>query len=648
MYQPFKFVEVMQKMLKKEESIIMFAESEPHRHHPEEYQVQSATHSPHPQPNYVPLSNPVSPQSVQLTNTVDSTWINLSSTLNDVSDARGRMEKVVNLHQHLQTRVFNGQVPMVNSSHLNNMEDEKNRAFLYRVMQEIQSCREDKQKILQQHSTVIFGNLRALTDSVLDLLKQYRTNMAYKMIGREVVGGPEIDRLQDICRPLGQGVNDAMDQINRLSNLRFSNGVDDEDSLTQEVISMYKELFKRLVANCLVIDKHPFQVVMKDKKFIVELRHLMGTVLPQTQFETTVALIDARTYSSLLQNHQTEVRKVGQVKIRNSAKDGKTRSTTNSDTGQVIVKFNNVSISIPARGGDRTKSETVAEEKLTLFFRSEIPITFCTGESTIIETQTFSLPLVVTTHGKQEADANATIFWDNAFHMPNRLGFEVFDPVPWENLLDYLDCFWRRHVESEPGYEVNTKGKGLDDSARQFLTEKFFGLEGRQRQRPVKFDVTWKQVSRNNVQGQDYSFWTWFYKVVELVGSPYVKKYWYARLIEGFISRQASEFKLFQCHVGTFMFRFSESQLGKLVITAVKKSKEGDKVVISCDPDSIATFKQKRSLPGNMKDLVGLQILYPNITKDDAFREFYEPDSRSKLTLNRVDFIFGAVLNNWL
>ena len=36
-------------------------------------------------------------------------------------------------------------VPMVNSSHLNNMEDEKNRAFLYRVMQEIQSCREDKQ-----------------------------------------------------------------------------------------------------------------------------------------------------------------------------------------------------------------------------------------------------------------------------------------------------------------------------------------------------------------------------------------------------------------------------------------------------------------------------------------------------------------------
>lgn len=43
-----------------------------------------------------------------------------------------------------------------------------------------------------------------------------------------------------------------------------------------------------------------------------------------------------------------------------------------------------------------------------------------------VTAQTLSLPIVVISHGKQEANAAATIFWDNAFAEEGRAPYGNF------------------------------------------------------------------------------------------------------------------------------------------------------------------------------------------------------------------------------
>jgi len=38
--------------------------------------------------------------------------------------------------------------------------------------------------------------------------------------------------------------------------------------------------------------------------------------------------------------------------------------------------------------------------------------------------------------------------------------------------------------------------------------------------------VSWRQFNRENLPTKTFTFWTWFFKVMELVSSQYVKKYW--------------------------------------------------------------------------------------------------------------------------
>jgi len=605
-----EFVNMMRKMLEKEQSIIMSYEARK-----QEFKMEEV-----PQGNQVNYFQ----QNQQFSSGLNAVFQGCSELNTMLTNMRADFEKTHSLFTRLSA-LLKGHSLNIDLDYLQRIQNTEQRNAWSKVYHEINMCKQQKQKLLETHMQTVLQKFHSMVTLVLDQVSCFKFNMALKMIGEIKPDAPQIDRLQDVCKLLGRILQVAVDQMDRLLKLQFSEQQGYEESKCQEVMQHYQNMFKTLVQNCVVIDKHPGQVIMKEKKFVVELRHLMGTALPQTSFETTVVLINSATYTKLKQNENAEIRSVGQIKVKNQGRDGKTRSTTNNDTGQVTVKLNNMSISIGARGGDKTKSETVAEEKLTILFTSEIPVNFLNGDSSKVVCRTYSLPLVVTTHGKQEADANATIFWDNAFQVPNRVGFETYDQVEWGTLMYFLDKFWRRICESEQGFEVCQEGRGLDNNAQLFLKNMITGNHNVQ-----EFTVTRAQFSKNQLRGKDFSFWTWFYKVVELVSSQYVKKFWKKGFVEGFISRQKCEHLLSsQKQTGTFLLRFSESHCGSLVITVLMCNKQGKYSVMNLEPDNINSFKHKRSLPGNMKDLTQLVFLYPNRNKEEAFREFWEPERKT-------------------
>ena len=77
------------------------------------------------------------------------------------------------------------------------------------------------------------------------------------------------------------------------------------------------------------------------------------------------------------------------------------------------ANFRNMTLRDKGRG-DRRGTESVAEEKFSIVFQADIIVRSPACEFTVTA-QTLSLPVVVISHGKQEANAAATIFWDNAF-----------------------------------------------------------------------------------------------------------------------------------------------------------------------------------------------------------------------------------------
>jgi len=74
-----------------------------------------------------------------------------------------------------------------------------------------------------------------------------------------------------------------------------------------------------------------------------------------------------------------------------------------------------------------------------------------------------SLPVVVTSHGSQEAQAVATIMWDNAFGNRDRTDFSVPNSVSWAELSQVIsDKF------------AQVTGRGLSEDHLRFLKQKAF------------------------------------------------------------------------------------------------------------------------------------------------------------------------------
>ena len=90
----------------------------------------------------------------------------------------------------------------------------------------------------------------------------------------------------------------------------------------------------------------------------------------------------------------------------------------------------------------------------------------------------------------------------------------------------------------------------------------------------------------------------------------------------GFISRQEAEDFLHKSENGTFLIRFSDSELGGVTVAWITVNETGQREVAMLQP-----FTRKdlmiRSLPDRLKDCPQMMTLFPNKPKDQVFGSFY-------------------------
>jgi signal transducer and activator of transcription 5B len=214
----------------------------------------------------------------------------------------------------------------------------------------------------------------------------------------------------------------------------------------------------------------------------------------------------------------------------------------------------------------------------------------------------------VTVHGNQECNALATVLWDNAFAEPGRLPFQVPEKVPWPMLAQALMCKFASHC-----------GLGLSNDNLAYLA---FKLLGPADDYSVHF-VTWSQFNREPLHGRNFTFWEWFYSILKLT-KDWLQGPWKERLIHGFVSKQQAQEWLMRSVNGTFLLRFSDSELGGITIAWVAEdpNKPGERQVWNLAPFTDKHFRI-RGLGDTIKDLHNLVFLYPNINKSQCFSKFW-------------------------
>ncbi|XP_008576962.1 PREDICTED: signal transducer and activator of transcription 5A [Galeopterus variegatus] len=277
-------------------------------------------------------------------------------------------------------------------------------------------------------------------------------------------------------------------------------------------------------------------------------------------------------------------------------------------TGTLSAHFRNMSLKRIKRA-DRRGAESVTEEKFTVLFESQ----FSVGSNELVfQVKTLSLPVVVIVHGSQDHNATATVLWDNAFAEPGRVPFAVPDKVLWPQLCEALNMKFKAEVQSN---------RGLTKENLVFLAQKLFNSSSSHLEDYSSMSVSWSQFNRENLPGWNYTFWQWFDGVMEVLKKHH-KPHWNDGAILGFVNKQQAHDLLINKPDGTFLLRFSDSEIGG--ITIAWKFDSPDRNLWNLKPFTTRDFSI-RSLADRLGDLSYLIYVFPDRPKDEVFSKYYTP-----------------------
>uniref|UniRef100_A0A8D0A0B2 Signal transducer and activator of transcription n=1 Tax=Sander lucioperca TaxID=283035 RepID=A0A8D0A0B2_SANLU len=271
-------------------------------------------------------------------------------------------------------------------------------------------------------------------------------------------------------------------------------------------------------------------------------------------------------------------------------------------TGTLSAHFRNMSLKRIKRS-DRRGAESVTEEKFTVLFESQFSVG---GNELVFHVKTLSLPVVVIVHGSQDNNATATVLWDNAFAEPGRVPFIVPDKVQWPQLCEALDMKYKAEMHS---------GRGLSEDNMVFLAQKAFTSSSNNPEDFRNMTISWAQFNRESLPGRNFTFWQWFDGVVELM-KKHLKPHWNDGAILGFVNKQQAQDMLLSKPNGTFLLRFSDSEIGGITIAW--------RLVWNLLPYTTKDFSI-RSLADRISDLNHLLFLYPDRPKGEVFAKYYTP-----------------------
>uniref|UniRef100_H9H134 SH2 domain-containing protein n=1 Tax=Meleagris gallopavo TaxID=9103 RepID=H9H134_MELGA len=202
---------------------------------------------------------------------------------------------------------------------------------------------------------------------------------------------------------------------------------------------------------------------------------------------------------------------------------------------------------------------------------------------------------------------------------PERVPFVVAERVPWEKMCETLNLKFTAEVQTT---------KGLLKEHYFFLAQKIFNDHSATPEDFQSRSVSWAQFNKEILPGRGFTFWQWFDGVLDLT-KRCLKSYWSDRLIIGFISKQYVCKLLSTEPDGTFLLRFSDSEIGGVTIAHVIRGKDGSSQVENIQPFS-AKDLSIRSLGDRIRDLRQLRNLYPNTPKDQAFGCHYNKEQTGK------------------
>ncbi|XP_060930918.1 signal transducer and activator of transcription 6 [Limanda limanda] len=374
-----------------------------------------------------------------------------------------------------------------------------------------------------------------------------------------------------------------------------------------ELQERLRQLQQVLIQSSLVVDKQPPQVIKTQSKFSTTVRYLLGEkVAPGKPVVLKAQIIN-----------ELQARNLGGVPGDNV---GELINNTailehNTASKSTCATFRNMSIKKIKRA-DRKGSESVTEEKFALLFSTEITITGC---DTPYRIQMISLPVVVIVHGSQDNNALATIIWDCAFSEPDRVPFVVPDRVPWRMMYSTLN--------SKFTSEVQTK-HNLDHYNQHFLAQKIFDKPDFSEDFSNMM-VSWAQFNKEVLPGRPFTFWQWFEGVMDL-SKKHLKSYWSEGLIFGFIGKQHLHLILQDRPNGTFLLRFSDSEIGGITIAYVSATEHGAQKIQNIQPFTKRDL-EILSLGDRIRDINHITHLYPEFHKHEVFKKFYSEPQASTL-----------------
>lgn len=384
--------------------------------------------------------------------------------------------------------------------------------------------------------------------------------------------------------------------------------------LLSQLLERLNEVLSSLVRSSFLVEKQPPQVLKTQTKFQASVRFLLGPQLLQASPKPCMVRADMVTekqarelahsaYSSTLSESTGEI-------VHNVV-----ALETNPGSGTCSANFKNVMLKKIKRC-ERKGSESVTEEKCAVLFSCTVGLS---PAGTTMRLQVLSLPIVVIVHGNQDNNAKATVLWDNAFSEIERVPFVVAERVPWEKMCDTLNLKFMAEVQTT---------KGLLKEHYFFLAQKIFNDHSATPEDFQSRSVSWAQFNKEILPGRGFTFWQWFDGVLDLT-KRCLKSYWSDRLIIGFISKQYVCKLLSTEPDGTFLLRFSDSEIGGVTIAHVIRGKDGSSQVENIQPFS-AKDLSIRSLGDRIRDLRQLRNLYPNTPKDQAFGCHYNKEQTGK------------------
>ncbi|XP_028967482.1 signal transducer and activator of transcription 5A [Galendromus occidentalis] len=441
---------------------------------------------------------------------------------------------------------------------------------------------------------------------------------AQQLAGNGQPFGNNLNEIQEWCEMLADIAWQHLQLVRRLEMLLTKMPTTGGASLKEKFSSLesqIKSILSALVSGSFVIEKQPPQVMKTNTRFQSTVRLLVGGRLNvhMSPPQVKVSIISEAQASTLARSESYPSNEVsGEILNSYGAME------YHQATRQLAVSFRNMSLK-KIRRAEKKGSESVMEEKFCLLFQSVIKVANMT-----FYVQTRSLPVVVIVHGNQESSAWATVTWDNAFSDSLRKPFLVPERIPWHKMAEVLSTKFRAST-----------GAGLSDINLHFLATKAL------RKPNIGHDcgdllLSWSQFCKEPLPDRNFTFWDWFYAIMKLT-REHLKSLWVDGAVWGFIGRREAEEMLLKKAVGTFLLRFSDSELGGVTIAWVNEN-EGLKEILMIQPFSAKDF-QIRSLADRVSDLQNLLYLYPDIPRDQAFQKYYT---------SSLDISHGATTNGYV